>query len=215
MLQCDSIGKISDKRASCQRAGIKEILGLVNITEIHRSLVSRFYLRWEDLNIRKKFMVYFMHCCNLMTNLCEKGITTIDCDNLIGSWKFLTKKQSIYRDWLNVTRPSPFWQDLGMRLFQHLLSPLYAKKWTLLCTHLFDIFVCVLQVILSAERIKTLSNSWNFCVCIFLTFWHTIYAQWFLVIVNHKVIDNILAWDCSNWLHYNNYCSNNTIALNI
>ena len=73
-------------------------------------------------------MVYFMHCCNLMTNLCEKGITTIDCDNLIGSWKFLTKKQSIYRDWLNVTRPSPFWQDLGMRLFQHLLSPLYAKK---------------------------------------------------------------------------------------
>lgn len=37
-------------------------------------------------------MVYFMHCCNLITELCGKGITTIDCDNVIGSWKFLTIK---------------------------------------------------------------------------------------------------------------------------
>ena len=142
MLQCDSIGKISDKRASCQRAGIKEILGLVNITEIHRSLVSRFYLRWEDLNIRKKFMVYFMHCCNLMTNLCEKGITTIDCDNLIGSWKFLTKKQSIYRDWLNVTDPLFFGRIWEWGYFNTCF--LHCMQRNELCyAHIYMTFVCV------------------------------------------------------------------------
>ena len=56
-------------------------------------------------------------------------------------------------------------------------------KWTWLCVYLCDIFVYVLQVILSAERIKVSSNSWKFCVCVFWSSWHSIYAQWFLVIV--------------------------------